>query len=37
MKARIVKWLIANEPAITWIAVFVAALALMGQLDGLVM
>lgn len=36
MKARIVKWLLRNEPAITLGTVFVLSLALMGQLDGLV-
>lgn len=35
MKARTAKWLIAHEPAITLAFVFLGALALMGQLDGI--
>lgn len=34
MKARIAKWLISNEPAITFAVIFLGALALMGQFDG---
>lgn len=34
MKARIVAWLLRNEPMVTWLLVIVVALALMGQLDG---
>lgn len=36
MKARIVCWLLRHEPVITLGTVFVLALALMGQLDGMV-
>lgn len=36
MMARILTWLLRHEPVITWATVCVLALALMGQLDGMV-